>query len=68
MPLDKAIESGKEHRKYYRGSKAFDRTCRNHGNCRHCRENRLYRTRKEEIKCHSKLDCRNIYPKYTLAF
>ena len=31
MSLDKAIEHGKEHRKEYRGSKAIDKTCRNHG-------------------------------------
>ena len=40
MALDKAIESGKEHRKPYRGSKAFDRTCRCHGTCDWCKENR----------------------------
>jgi hypothetical protein len=33
MSLDKAIKTGKEHRKPYRGSKAFDRSCRNHGDC-----------------------------------
>lgn len=33
MSLDKAIEHGKEHRKEYRGSKAIDKTCRNHGGC-----------------------------------
>ena len=31
MSLDKAIEHGKEHRKPYRGAKAVDKTCRNHG-------------------------------------
>lgn len=31
MALTKAIKSGKEHRKEYRGAKAFDKTCRNHG-------------------------------------
>ena len=40
MTLDKAIEHGKEHRKQYRGSKVFDRTCRNHGgNIKHMRFN-----------------------------
>ena len=50
MSLDKAIESGKEHRKQYRGSKRFDKSCRNHGNhghgpgheCDWCKGNRLY--------------------------
>ena len=31
MSLNKGIESGKEHRRAYRKSKAFDRSCRNHG-------------------------------------
>lgn len=31
MSLDKSIESGKEHRKPWQGSKNFDKTCRNHG-------------------------------------
>lgn len=42
MSLDKAIEHGKEHRKRYTGSKAIDRTCRNHGGCPWCEENRKY--------------------------
>lgn len=31
MSLDKAIKHNKEHRKEYRGAKAVDVTCRNHG-------------------------------------
>lgn len=31
MSLDKAIENGKEKRKSYKGAKAIDCTCRNHG-------------------------------------
>jgi len=52
MSLDKAIEHGKEHRKQYRGSKAIDRTCRNHGSCEVCKGNRLYKSKKiaEAIK------------------
>lgn len=46
--LDKAIEHGKEHRKPYRGSKAFACTCRNHGSCDWCRENRMYQRLKAE--------------------
>lgn len=44
--LDKAIEAGKEHRKLYRKSRRFDRTCRNHGACPWCREGRLFANRK----------------------
>ena len=43
MSLDKAIEHGKEHRKKYRGAKAMDRSCRNHGDCPYCLGNRLYK-------------------------
>lgn len=44
--LDKAIASGKERRRPYRGSARFDRTCRPHGGgrsanqCKWCLSNR----------------------------
>ena len=43
MSLDKSIKSGKEHRKEYRKAKAIDKSCRNHGDCDWCKENRLYK-------------------------
>lgn len=46
MALDKAIKSGKEHRKKYYGSKAIDGSCRNHGGCPWCEENRQYKNLK----------------------
>lgn len=46
MSLDKAIEHGKEKRKPYRGAKAVDSTCRNHGSCPYCRDNRLHKFKK----------------------
>lgn len=48
--LDKAIISGKEHRKPFRGSKAIDCSCRNHGGCLYCEGNRLYNRKKLEKK------------------
>lgn len=48
--LDKAIEHGKEHRKPYRGSKAIDKTCRNHGSDDWAKDNRLYRANRLEEK------------------
>jgi len=51
MSLDKAIQHNKEHRKQYRGSKAIDCTCRNHGSCDWCKENRIIRTLKEIERC-----------------
>lgn len=41
MSLDKAIEHNKEHRKPYRGAKACDKTCRNHGSDDWAKSNRL---------------------------
>ena len=52
MSLDKAIEHGKEKRKPYRGSKAFDHTCRNHGGCLWCKENRKHKFRDKEKDYH----------------
>ena len=45
MSLDKAIQHGKERRKPYRGAKAVDPTCRNHGSCPVCEENRKHKFR-----------------------
>lgn len=42
MGLEKAIESGKEHRKPYRGSKRFSWYCRNGNGCPWCEGNRLH--------------------------
>lgn len=50
MTLDKAIEHGKEHRKHYYGSKAVDKTCRNHGSDDWEKDNRLYRANRLEEK------------------
>lgn len=50
MALDKAIISGKEHRKPYKGAKSVDSTCRNHGSCSYCKGNRLYKYRKQTEK------------------
>ncbi len=49
MSLDKAIIHGKEHRKPYRGAKAIDSSCRNHGSCPWFAGNRLYKTMKQKL-------------------
>lgn len=56
MSLDKAIEHGKEKRKQYKGAKAIDCTCRNHGSCVWCRENRLYQQLKIDVASRQALD------------
>ncbi len=45
MSLNKAVASRKEYRKPYHGSKVFDKTCRNHGGCPWCEENRKFKFR-----------------------
>ena len=47
MTLDKAIKHGKEKRRPYTGAKAIDCTCRNHGTCEWCKQNRLIQTLRE---------------------
>lgn len=55
MSLNKAIESGKEKRKQYTGSKAVDCSCRNHGSCEYCRQNRQYKNTKRLMSTDLKL-------------
>lgn len=55
MGLEKAIEHNKEHRKPYHGSKAFCCSCRNHGTCDWCKENRLISRTREENKMKDKI-------------
>lgn len=50
MSLRQAIVHGKEKRKAYRGAKAFDVTCRNHGSCDWCRSNRLFRGLRDKLR------------------
>lgn len=45
MSLDKAMEHGKEHREPYRGEKEIDPSCRNHGSCKWCENNRKHKFR-----------------------
>lgn len=43
LSLDKSILHNKEHRRPYYGSKAIDKSCRNHGGCGICEGNRQYK-------------------------
>jgi hypothetical protein len=38
---------GKTIRKEYTGSKKFDKTCRCHGTCPHCKGDRTYKNKKK---------------------
>lgn len=42
MSFDKAIKYGKERRKPFKKAKAVDGSCRNHGGCEYCRDNRIF--------------------------
>lgn len=56
MGLEKAIKSGKEHRKPYRGSKRFDWSCRNHNGCPWCEGNRLHSSKCREMAAEEQLE------------
>lgn len=56
MSLDKAIQHGKERRKEYRGWKAYDPSCRNHGSDEWFVANRKYKYKKREAKLDSALE------------
>lgn len=55
MSLDKSIEQGKEHRARHYKSKAFDRSCRNHGNCPSCESNRNHSNRVKQMEAEEKI-------------
>lgn len=63
MSLDKTITHHKEKRQMYRGSKAIDHTCRNHGSCGWCKQNRQHKFRDKhpieegEIDMEDEKDC-----------
>ena len=65
MGMEKAIASGKEHRKEYRGAKAIDKSCRNGGSCEWCQMNRQYKNlKKMQISIDKELkECYNEYNK-----
>ena len=61
MGLEKAIESGKEHRKPFGKEtgtyvKSIDCTCRNHGSCDWCLSNRTYKNKKRELSSMEQLE------------
>ena len=50
MSLEKAIKHGKEKRKQYYGSQAFDHSCRPHGSCPYCENNRKFFDKKARVR------------------
>lgn len=55
MSLDKSIQHGKEHRKPYYGAKAFDPSCRNHGDDDWSKNNRLIQRKREDEAARAKV-------------
>jgi hypothetical protein len=56
MSLDKSIKYNKEKRKPYYGSKEFDTSCRNHGSCSWCEDNRNYSNKKRKKSAEEQID------------
>ena len=55
MSLEKAILHKKERRRPYRGAKAVDKSCRNHGDCRYCMAARIYASTKRLASAKEKI-------------
>ncbi len=53
--FDKNYPNRKDWRKPYRKSKAFDRSCRNHGDCPYCESNRNHKNVKRDISSKEQL-------------
>ena len=50
----------------YTKSKAFDRSCRNHGSCSYCKDNRTFFDRKHRPSIPNKEDAENQYIEYVM--
>ena len=62
MSLDKAISHGKEYRKPYYRSGRIDYTCRPHGSCKYCFNNRYHKHHKafEAVKAEIEFALNNL--------
>jgi hypothetical protein len=56
MSFDKNYPNRKDKRKSYRGSRAFDRSCRHGGRCGWCLGNRTYNTRRREAEADGRVE------------
>jgi hypothetical protein len=55
MAFDRAYPNRKDQRAPHHGSKAFDRTCRNHGSCPYCQRGRLHQYTKAKERAEDEL-------------
>jgi hypothetical protein len=49
MPFDNRYPNRKDHREPYRGAKRLDHTCRNHGSCPKCANDRAYNAKRRDL-------------------
>ena len=56
MSLEMGIKYNKEHRKPFRGAKAFDCSCRNHGSCGYCNSNRTIFDKRARLRVEGQVD------------
>jgi hypothetical protein len=56
MSLEKAIQHKKEKRKPYKDSRRFDRSCRNHGNCGWCENQRTFTNKRKCFVAQAQID------------
>jgi len=63
MSFDKAIASGQEHRKPWRGSARFDGSCRPHGGCPWCEAGRVHKNVKR-MKIELDDDLEDLFDRY----
>lgn len=47
--FDKQFPKRKDQRKPYYDARRFDRSCRNHGSCSYCRDNRTFFDKKSRV-------------------
>lgn len=48
--FDKNYPKRKDHRKKFYGAKSYDTSCRNHGSCSYCLDNRMYSSKKRLLQ------------------
>jgi hypothetical protein len=56
MSFDNTYSKRKDWRNSYLHSQRFDRSCRPHGGCGYCRDNRLYSYKKRKLKAQTSLE------------
>jgi hypothetical protein len=56
MAFDNEYLNRKDRRQPYRGSKAMDASCRNHGSCPYCENNRKHADERRELEAREQIE------------